>query len=52
MVVAINQQRTDKQNIQGAQKLNSPQINEPINKQATKLNRTFSREEFEMAKNT
>jgi hypothetical protein len=31
-------------------KLNSPQINEPIKKWATKLNRTFSKEEVQMAK--
>jgi hypothetical protein len=31
-------------------KLNSPKINEPIKKQATELNRTFSKEEVQMAK--
>jgi hypothetical protein len=31
-------------------KLNSPQINQPINKWATELNRTFSKEEFQMTK--
>jgi hypothetical protein len=45
-------QRTDNQNTQGAQKLYSPQINEPIKKLATELNRTFSKEEVQKAKNT
>jgi hypothetical protein len=33
-------------------KLNSPQINEPIKKWATELNRTFSKEETKWQKNT
>jgi hypothetical protein len=32
-------------------KLNSPKINEPIKKWGTELNRTFSKEEVQMAKN-
>jgi hypothetical protein len=31
-------------------KLNSPQINEPIKKWGSELNRTFSKEEIQMAK--
>jgi hypothetical protein len=33
-------------------KLNSPQINEPIKKWASELNRTFSKEEIQMVKNS
>jgi hypothetical protein len=33
-------------------KLTSPKINEPIKKLVTELNRTFSKEEVQMAKNT
>jgi hypothetical protein len=43
-------QRTDNQNIQGTQKLNSPKINKQINKWVTELNRNFSKEEIQMAK--
>jgi hypothetical protein len=31
-------------------KLNSPQINEPTKKRTTELNRTFSKEEVQIAK--
>jgi hypothetical protein len=32
--------------------LNSPKINDPMKKWATELNRAFSKEEVQMAKNT
>jgi hypothetical protein len=44
-LLAIHQ-RTDNQNIQGAQKINSSKINEPIKKWVAELNRTFSKEEI------
>jgi hypothetical protein len=43
-------QVTDNQSIQGAQKTNSPLINEPIKKCTTELNRTFSKEDIQMSK--
>jgi hypothetical protein len=33
-------------------RLNSPKLNDPIKKRATELNKTFSKEEAQMAKNT
>jgi hypothetical protein len=41
---------TDIQNIQELKKLRSPQINEPIKKCASELNKTFSKVEIQMAK--
>jgi hypothetical protein len=43
-------QGTDNQNIREFKKLNSSKINEPIKTWATELNRTFSKEEIQMAK--
>jgi hypothetical protein len=34
----------------GTKKLHTPKINEPKKKWASELNRTFSKEEFQMAK--
>jgi hypothetical protein len=44
-------QRTDNRIYRELKKLNAPQINEPIKKWATELNRTFSKE-VQMAKYT
>jgi hypothetical protein len=49
-LLGIHQRGTDNQNIQELKKLSSPKINEPINKWATELNRTFSKEEVQIAK--
>jgi hypothetical protein len=43
---------TDNQNIQRAQKINSPKINEPIKEWATELNRIFLRKKSKWPKNT
>jgi hypothetical protein len=43
-------QRTGNPNIQEAQKIKLPQINELIKKRATELNRMYSKEEIQMAK--
>jgi hypothetical protein len=45
-------QRTDNQKNSKLKKLNSSKINEPINKWATEVNRTFSKEKTQMEKNT
>jgi hypothetical protein len=45
-------QRTDNQNIQELKKVNSPQINEPITKWATELNRTSLKKKFKWPENT
>jgi hypothetical protein len=42
-------QRTDNQNRQRSQKKKLLEINEPIKKWETELNRTFSKEEIQMA---
>jgi hypothetical protein len=49
-LVAIHQTKDYNQNKQGAKNLNSPKINVPIKKWTTELNRTFSKEEVQMAK--
>jgi hypothetical protein len=49
-LLAIIRQRTITRIYREHKKLNSPQINEPIKKWATELNRTFSKEEIQMAK--
>jgi hypothetical protein len=49
-LLAIHQ-RTDNQIIHKLKKLNTPKINEPIKKGTSELNRTFSKEEVQMAKN-
>jgi hypothetical protein len=43
-------QRTETRIYREHEKLNSPKINELIKKWASKLNRTFSKEEIQMAK--
>jgi hypothetical protein len=48
-LLAIHQ-RTDNQIIHKLKKLNTPKINEPIKKGTSELNRTFSKEEVQMAK--
>jgi hypothetical protein len=43
-------QGTVNQDIQGAQKIELPKINDPVKKWANELNRAFSKEEAQMAK--
>jgi hypothetical protein len=44
-------QGTDNQNIQELKKLNSPKLNNPMEKCANELNKAFSKEEVQMTKN-
>jgi hypothetical protein len=47
-----SRQRTDDLICRELKKVNSPKMNEPIKKWASELNRNFSKEEIQMAKNT